>query len=325
MRETTVWVVSDGVAGNMRQAEALAQAMGTRPRVFHAPLAWPWRWWAPRGLARNTRALPANVRLALEQERPDLVIGCGRAAAMLTRWLRRHHGAFAVQILDPRADPRHWDTLIAPVHDRLRGENVVSMIGSVHDITPQRLAEAARQFPELGDLPAPRTALLVGGTTRCQRLDADYWDSLLVHLDDWHSAEGGSILVTASRRTDVPSMIRLQAHFAGRPLRLWRNAADGPNPYLGFLAHAQRIVVTPDSVNMLSEACATGKPVYTHAPQPLRGKLAAFHRSLRDAGRLHLLGEAEAAWCDEPLLETPAVAEEVWRRYHLRRLASVTP
>src|SRR5699024_11471290 len=52
---------------------------------------------------------------------PALAIGCGRQAALATR-LVRDTGARAVQILDPRLDPSHWDLVIAPEHDGLRSE-----------------------------------------------------------------------------------------------------------------------------------------------------------------------------------------------------------
>jgi mitochondrial fission protein ELM1 len=79
------------------------------------------------------------------------------------------------------------------------------------------------------------------------------------------------------------------------------------------LGWADRLVVTPDSVNMLSEACATGCAVETFAPAPLPAKLECFHRALRDAGLLHDLGDAPPAR-QPPLRETAAVAARILRR-----------
>jgi mitochondrial fission protein ELM1 len=66
----------------------------------------------------------------------------------------------------------------------------------------------------------------------------------------------------------------------------WAGPEDGDNPYAGILAWADRIVVTPDSVNMISEACASGKPVHAFATRPIIGKLGEFHRGLVDGGYL---------------------------------------
>src|SRR5690606_38571034 len=104
------------------------------------------------------------------------------------------------------------------------------------------------------------------------------------------------------------------AAFAGA---FWAGDGDGPNPYAGFLGWADRLVVTPDSVNMLSEACATGKPVLTYVHEPVRGKLAAFHAALREAGQLHDLG-ADTGTAPPPLRETTRVAGLARARWHRR-------
>ena len=106
--------------------------------------------------------------------------------------------------------------------------------------------------------------------------------------------------------------------FVDLPARLWTGERDGANPYLAFLAHAQRIVVTPDSVNLASEACATGKPVYVHMHDPVRGKLARFHDELVAREHARPLARFDPAWAGVPLRETQGVADEVWRRIRAR-------
>src|SRR3546814_409449 len=110
------WTVTDGAAGNVRQAMALAQALGfPAPQQWNLHTAVPWRWLAPRRLPMAAHAFGAAFAQALAQP-PTLVIGCGRQGALASRVLR-DAGAKAVQILDPRIDPRHWDAVIAPAHD----------------------------------------------------------------------------------------------------------------------------------------------------------------------------------------------------------------
>jgi mitochondrial fission protein ELM1 len=87
----------------------------------------------------------------------------------------------------------------------------------------------------------------------------------------------------------------------------WSGEHDGANPYPGLLGWADAIVVTPDSVNMLSEAAAVGVPVHTLATAPLPDKLARFHAALRERGSLHDL-EARTASVATPLRETAQVA-----------------
>jgi uncharacterized protein len=312
------WAISDGAAGNERQALALVRALGVDARVLRLHVARPWRWFAPRLQTGAAWAIRDQAGLSLTPPWPDLAIGCGRQAALLTRTLRRWSSgrSFCVQILDPRIDPKHFDLVVAPQHDDLHGANVIQTLGALNPIDASWLTAGRERFAELAGLPAPRTAVLIGASNRAQRLDPAYFSGLLKKLAQEQANSGGSFLVTASRRTPALTVYRLRAEFARFPGRFWAGPQDGENPYAGFLAHAQRIVVTPDSANMLSEACAVGVPVYTFCTQDISGKLAMLHQRLTDQGHLRHLGES-AGEPAAPLAETQAVAAQVrecWER-----------
>jgi mitochondrial fission protein ELM1 len=314
------WAISDGAAGNERQALALARALGLEPRILRIRLREPWNTFAPRLTLRASIAIHDEHGAPLAPPWPDIAIGCGRRAALVTRLLRRWSGGrcFSVQILDPRIDTAAFDVVVAPQHDRVAGANVLHSIGALNTVDREWLAAARVQFVHCAALPPPRTAVLIGGSNRAQRLDETYFDALLDRLSLRHAADGGSFLVSVSRRTPTATTARLRAAFARFPGMFWSGTGDGENPYPGFLAWADRIVVTPDSVNMLSEACATGKPVYTFAPRPIAGKLAAFHAELLASGHLRRLDENTHRPQPAPLAETAAIAElvrERWRTF----------
>ncbi|TAN05979.1 MAG: nucleoside-diphosphate sugar epimerase [Rhodanobacteraceae bacterium] len=311
----TAWVISDGAAGNERQALALAAALEVPARVLTLPLRAPWAWFAPRPIPGGRLALNARDRAAFEAPWPDLAIGCGRSAGLLTRMLRRlSDGAcYSVQILDPRIDPRHWDAVIAPSHDGLAGPNVLTPLGSLNPVDDIWLASGREAFPSFAALPRPRVALLLGGPRRGIEFDAALAARLLATVRG--IVAGGSVLATPSRRTPAAFSAQLRTALADLPGTFWN--AEGPNPYPGLLGWADAIVVTPDSVNMLSEACATGTPVYTAAAAPLPEKIARFHAGLRARG---LLIDPGATRGDvPPLRETRAIAEELSKRIRARR------
>lgn len=160
-----------------------------------------------------------------------------------------------MQILDPRIDPRHWDLVVAPAHDGLRGDNVVPVLGSLNPVDDAWLADAADRFPAVLALPRPRVALLVGGPTRHVPWSAARMREAAAALRQQVLAGGGSLLATVSRRTPVEVREGLRDQLRGLPGLFW--AGDGANPYPALLAAADRLVCTPDSVNMVSEACAT--------------------------------------------------------------------
>lgn len=316
---TTCWAISDGAAGNARQALALGRALGVAAEPVEVVLREPWNTFAPRLALGAMHAARRRDGRPLRPPWPDLAIGCGRRAALVTRALRdwSHGRTYTVQILDPRIATDAFDLVIAPQHDRVKGENVIGSIGALNPVDPAWLAEGRTRFADIAALSSPRTAVLVGGSNRAQVLDAAYFDGLVERLADMHEVDGGSFLVSVSRRTPSATAARLRARFAAMPGRFW--SGEGDNPYAGFLAHADRIVVTPDSVNMLSEACATGKPVYTWPARPIRGKLAAFHDELVASGHLRRLGDIDSRPQPPPLAETAAIAELVRARWHAAR------
>jgi len=311
------WVVTDGAAGNRRQALALAEALTPGIRELAVELRAPWSWFAPRLLPGARMALGRGDD-ALLPPWPQLVIGCGRHAAWATRQIRRWSAGrtLAVQILDPRLDPSHWDLVIAPRHDQLHGDNVLSPLGSLNPIDDAWLEDGRNAFAQFANLPGPRLGVLIGGERRGTPLDANAVDAFAAAVRARHAADGGSVLVVVSRRTPAAVLPRLREAFAGLRGVVWTGSADGANPYPGILGWADRLVVTPDSVNMLSEACATGRPVHTIVAAPLPEKLGRFHTELRAAGLLHDI-DARTEARQRPLRETATIAAEVRRHLGL--------
>ncbi|WP_115552920.1 mitochondrial fission ELM1 family protein [Xanthomonas arboricola] len=308
------WALSDGRAGNTRQAEALARAL--QPGAFqpiHLHTQPPWRWAAPRLLPGAQRAFGAAFAQQLQQP-PALAIGCGRQAALATRLLRAR-GSRSVQILDPRLDARHWDLLIVPEHDALRGSNVLTLLGSLHPVDDAWLADGRAAFPALGRLPGPRMALLVGGPTAQVPWTTQELTALCTPLREQLRAAGGSLLVTVSRRTPAEAIAPLRAICSGLPHLLWCDDRDGPNPYAGLLGWADAIVASADSVNLLSEACATRVPVAAAFGDRANGRVGCHVQALRHRQRLCASDEVLRAAADIlPVRETEHIALQVRAR-----------
>lgn len=315
-RSNTICAITDGRAGNVRQAVALARALqaGSVERLALLPRA-PWRWAAARRLPGSDHAYGPGFTQLL-QAPPALAIGCGRQAALALRQLRAR-GSAAVQILNPRINTRHWDLVIAPEHDGLSGSNVLTLLGSLNPVNDQWLGWGRAAFAHFEQLPGPRTAVLVGGPTDHARWDDAAMAASFVEVAAQVRSMGGSVLATTSRRTPPAVAQAMLDAFAGLPSVTWSDGGDGSNPYAGLLGWADRIVVTPDSVNLLSEACATRTPVAVMQAHSARGRMAQFQRSLCERGRLSasLAQLPERGDTIEPLRETGRIATAV--RQHL--------
>ena len=311
---TTV-ALHDGHAGNARQALALARALDPDAGELELSTRAPWRWLAPRRLPGSPQAFGAAFGSLTGVE---LAIGCGRQSALATRVLQSR-GSRVVQILDPRIDPAHWDVVVAPDHDRLHGGNVVSMLGSLHPIDDLWLAASRRAFPHLAECPSTHSVLMVGGPTRHAALGEGDFSALLQALATLIGAEGGSFSVVASRRTPPVWRQAIARIPAALPGVRWCGDHDGPNPYAGLLGHADRIICTPDSVNMLSEAAATLAPVFAWQPHAVSGRPRRFLEALLERGRIRALGQHMQMqhFETDPLRETARVAESIRRRLDL--------
>ena len=310
------WVLHDGAAGNRRQALALADALdlpGGETTLHASRLA---RLFAPHLFPGATHLLGADFAQRLRLPQPQLAIGCGRLAALATR-LARRAGLRAVQILDPRLDPAHWDLVIAPEHDGLVGDNVIALVGSLHPVNGEWLAGMRAHFASLRDLPGPRSAVLLGGPTRATRFNRDALEVMLAKLEVQLARDGGSVVICGSRRTPPAWAPLLRARYASGGHRVWFDASDGENPYAGALAWADRILVSPDSVNMVSEACATTAPVFVAEPSRATGRVRRFLQSLEARGRIRAQQREAEDFNVTPLRETARVAALVRERLGL--------
>jgi len=324
MSDVETWVVTDGKSGMENQCVGLAEAVGLPFAVKRIDLPAPWRWLSPQIIAAAPERLGARGD-RLPPPWPRLLIATGRASvgpAMVIR--RRSNGAtFAVQIQNPGVAARHFDLIVAPEHDRLTDANVISTVGALHRVTPERLAAEARTFaPALAHLPRPLLAVLVGGNNKSFRFDAAVAARLGEGLASLCERSGAGLAVTVSRRTGVEATAALRDRLRNLPAVLWDGT--GANPYFGYLGLADAIVVTCDSVSMTSEAAGTGKPVYVFDLPGRRRKFDAFHASLLRRGITRPFAGALEQWTYQPPRDTERVAAEVRRRLELAPLSRIS-
>jgi mitochondrial fission protein ELM1 len=184
----------------------------------------------------------------------------------------------------------------------------------LHPARPARLAEAAVQWaPRLAHLPRPLVSVLIGGTNGRFRLGAAEASALAARLSDMMRRDRVGLALTPSRRTDPDAMRVLDN--ALRPLGALVWDGTGENPYMGMLACADAIIVTVDSVSMVSEAVATGAPVLL-ADLPGRSRrIGRFLQDLIDAGRVRPYQGRFATWPVAPLDDTAAAASAMCRRF----------
>ncbi len=188
------------------QCVGLAEALGLDPVIKRVALRTPWRQLTPHFRIAQSFAF-ANHSDALNAPWPDLVIATGRqsvAAALFVRAKARKSGVrtILVQLQNPGIATTHFDLVVTPRHDGLRGRNVIETSGALHRVTQKKLSDgASRLEPALSHLPRPYIGVLLGGSNAAYKFESKTAEELGVQLKICAETLGGSLLVTPSRRT----------------------------------------------------------------------------------------------------------------------------
>lgn len=315
--EPTLWVLTDGKAGDEVQCLGVAERLGVVPEIRRIAPGPPWSWLMPRGPI-DPREAPEREGSPIRPPFPDIVIASGRRAVAYLRAVRKasRGRTFTVFLKDPRIGAGAADLIWVSEHDRLRGGNVLVTVSSPHRLAPAALAAArAAPPPALAALPSPRVAVLVGGDSRHHRFRPQDIESLAALLDRL-AGSGVALMGSRSRRTP-PALDAAVAEIFRRHGGWWWDGA-GANPYVPLLALADTIVATADSTNMIGEAAATGVPILVFEPHGGHGKLAKFLEALKRHGAVHhFQGKLEGERY-EPVDSTGTIAAAVlegWRRH----------
>ena len=254
--------MTTGEAGTHGQARGLARELSAdaEERLIEVNHLWSL---VPPALFRLSLFGISHGGGRLEGPWPDVLVTCGRRSSLAAMAIRRRNSAPMVMVhIQPPADPGAFDLVVAMAHDDLAGPNVLRIDTALHGIRSSALAKAATVNDlRFAGLPRPWTGVLLGGSTRRTPFTVKDAHRLAADLDTLRAGGGGSLLITPSRRTPAAVVEVLRARYEADPaVFLW--AGHQPNPYLPILALADQLVVTSDSISMISEALATEARVW---------------------------------------------------------------
>jgi uncharacterized protein len=299
-RPPRIWLLVGDKLGDNAQVQALADALGWPyevRQVFPKP---EWVLGKPR-FRPGLEHLDASRSAKLEPPWPDLILTVGRRPSMAALWVQDRSGGRARIVLVGR--PKRWADrfalIVAPGQFRIPPRaNLVQLALPLMRADPARVAAAGEAWRErLARLPRPLTAVLVGGETKPFRFDAAVARGLLDELARLQARDGGTLYLSTSRRTRPEVAAALEAGLPpGARLYRWTAETGADNPYLGLLAHADRFVVTGDSVSMMVEVASLGRPLAIF-PLPVgrgpadraRAALARLAGGRLPGGAAHLL------------------------------------
>lgn len=304
-------IVCTDLAGLKSQALGVVEAAEFVPDVRPLQFRGLWRhvptnfWFNPRWAVKaDLFATPI----------PPVVIGAGGAGARVAAALRGRD-VRAVALQHPRMALSRFDVVLAASHDGIEGPNVIITRTALHRVTPQRLAAARAIWePRFASLPRPLVAVLLGGSNGRYRFEESEARTLIAGLAGM-LRQGVGVMITPSRRTSAAVVALMRTTLAPLGAYIWD--MTGENPYFGMLACADAILVTADSVSMVSEAVATSAPVLLVRLPGRSARIGAFMDGLLQSGRVrHFAGQLEM-WDTAPLNDTEWAGQELRRRLGL--------
>ncbi|MFA5081543.1 MAG: ELM1/GtrOC1 family putative glycosyltransferase [Hydrogenophilaceae bacterium] len=296
-----ILVIDEGSPGHLTQSRGLARALAARldaeVEVYAVRLAL-------RGIFRPLLKVVTGMarqglpdwllRLAyrMPESSPglcaDVIVTSGGRGLYFATSLARRLGCALVYCGDPAPLPASWCDVIlspAPISGHAR---VVTTELLVTEISPDRVAGRGADYRDPGT--ACLGALLIGGDSRSHRYGEADWDALIRGVNQL-GERGWRWLLSTSRRTPPAVEKRLRAGIDARYIvkAVWWHMLP-ERVMLDYLGAADVVLVTQDSLSMLSEAIAAGKPAVALVPADTRPSAfiesvlapqAARHRMVR--------------------------------------------
>jgi mitochondrial fission protein ELM1 len=220
-----IWVILADKAGDNAQVRAVADALPWPYEIKRLQVREPYVLGKPQVTASLDHIDPAQSD-SLEAPWPDLVITSGRRMSMVALWIQEQSQAAAgpadgrsrdgrskiVLIGLPKRHIERFDLAVLAGHyRRCRGDNLMRIDYPLQRIDETAIAaEADRWRDVFSSLPQPLTAVLVGGQTGSVPFDAAAASRLAKDLGKLAAVQGGSLVITTSRRTPAEAIAVLE-------------------------------------------------------------------------------------------------------------------
>lgn len=267
----------------------------------------------------------------------DAVISAGSSLAILNLAVAYENDAKAIAIMRPGIFPvSKFDLVLMPEHDRPpERRNVTATIGSLNDVDAasmkedfERLTQARPALKCLEAADALKIGVLVGGNSKNYRFSTEMTLFLCQQLEKALQDFKGILLLTTSRRTPVDVVAILKERFKDHPCcKLFVVATEeNPGGTVGGIFHLSDVlIVTGESISMVSEAAASGKYVVVFEPhsREKKNKVKSFLKRLSEQRYISLVTLSEIYDrlailsrypCEKKVLNTKKIVAEALQR-----------
>ena len=303
MLELKALLLTQGMHGMVSQTEGLAKALKLNFKHKKIKLKPFWNLIPPK-------LTPISENLLTEKFICDckIVISCGRKSVIPSVALKKRFGneIFNIHIQDPKVSFKHFDLIICPDHDNIKGDNVLTTQGSIHYLTKKEISENSK-YLKLNKEKKKIVSFVIGGPNKYYNYSEDQIHFMFNKIKNLFTPDKFKIVIIPSYRT--PERVIKKAFNTFGFNHLVIKQVD-KKAYLGSLAIADYIIVTCDSTSMISEAAVTGKPVYTAMMKPTKSirRFNRFFTQFKELGIIKELADNIDSWSYDKLDEVNRIA-----------------
>ena len=307
-------LLTQGMHGMISQVEGLAKALDIDFTHHTVELNNFWKMVPPK-----ITPISQSVYKKIDHENFDVIISCGRKSVIPSIHLKNNSNkkVFNIHIQDPKVDLKHFDFIVAPEHDSIKGQNVISTKGAIHYLTENEINENKDYLNSFikKDKRIIWT-LIMGGPTKYYDYSTKNIKEIFTTLSELSKKHNFQLVIIPSMRTPT-NIIQYANDYFGDDHTVIMDVDK--KAYLSALAIAQNIIVTCDSSSMISEAALTGKPIYVASILPKKNdkRFQKFRNLFRELNIIKNLGEEIEDWNYEKLDETNRVANIIKQKINL--------
>jgi len=299
-------LLTEGYHGMISQVEGLAKALNADFQHKIVRLNWLWNYIPPK-LSPVSRLILKDEQYITENEKFDLVISCGRKSVIPSIIIKKKNKKiFTIHIQNPKVRFNNFDLIVAPEHDELKGENIITSKGAIHYITRLEI-EKARSYLLDKIQNEKIVSLILGGPNKYYNFSNEELTNIFREIKSSFISQGYKAIIIPSMRTPKRIIDLAINEFLTDGFVV--NSVD-KQAYLSSLAIANSIVVTCDSTSMISEAATSGKPIFVAHMQPKRNnyRFKRFYKLFGELGVIKNLGENVENWTYDSFNEAERIA-----------------
>ena len=298
-------LLTEGMHGMISQVEGLARALDIDYTHHKVELNSFWKLIPPK-----LTPISNFTFNPIDLEDFDIIISCGRKSVIPSICLKKNSKkkVYNIHIQDPKVSKNNFDFIIAPEHDGLKGENVITSKGAIHYLTDSEIQKNHNYLLQSVSENKDKILMIIGGPNKYYEYSEKNIKNIFTKVQKIIENNDLTLIVIPSMRTPKKVIDLALNYFDNKHLII---KDIDKKAYLSALSIAKYIIVTCDSTSMISESAITGKPIYI-ADIPSRKndrRFKEFRKLFTNLNIIKTLGDNLEIWNYEKLDETNRIAK----------------